>query len=246
METTLCIDPGIRNLSYCVINSNYEILLWDTCDILEDDNYLCQGLFKNGKTCNRKCNMKYNENENILFTCKTHFPKEIKKNKVNNFKRKNIDEYLLQDIAVTFLNKLNELIESNEIFKTLTSIYIELQPKCNPKSLFVSHLLYCKFISIYKNNIPIKFVRASQKLKAYTGPKIECKLKGKYAQRKWLSIEYCKWFLENKFPEEQKDKWLPIFLSKKIQADMSDTLLMAINVISGVPKTKNKKGKCIK
>ena len=55
METTLCIDPGIRNLSYCVINSNYEILLWDTCDILEDDNYLCQGLFKNGKTLPTIC-----------------------------------------------------------------------------------------------------------------------------------------------------------------------------------------------
>ena len=244
MQTTLCIDPGIRNLSLIIMNSDYTIKLWDTFNILEDDNYLCKGVFKNGKICNRKCSMKYKLDENISFSCKTHFPKKITKTKVNHFKRKNIDEYLLQDIAITFLNKLDKLIESNEIFKSLTSIFIELQPKCNPKSLFVSHLLYFKFIELYKNDIPIKFVRASQKLKAYTGPKIECKLKGKYAQRKFLSIEYGRWFLENKFSEEQRNKWLPT-LTGKID-DRNDCLLMAINAITGVPKTKNKKGNCIK
>ena len=246
---TLCVDPGLRNLSLCVMNSNYEILLWDVFNILDSDDYHCEGLFKNGKKCGRKCTMKYKKDTLIYtYTCKTHFPKEIKKTKIHDFKKKNIDDYLLQDIANTFIRRLQEIYELNPVLKTLTSILIELQPKCNPKMLFVSHILYGKFIELYKNTIPIRFVRASQKLKAYTGPLIECKLKGKYAQRKFLSIKYCRWFLENKFLKEQKEIWLPFFESKIVKPDMSDTFLMAINSITGIPKKQltNKKGKCIK
>jgi len=235
------------------MNSNYEILLWDTFNILDGDDYHCESLFKNGKLCNRKCTMKYqNQNkENVyvyVYTCKTHFPKEIKKTKLNDFKKKSIDDYLLQDIALTFINRLQEIYDQNPVLKTITNILIELQPKCNPKSLFVSHIMYGKFIELYKNTIPIRFVRASQKLRAYTGPPVECKLKGKYAQRKWLSVKYTEWFLENKFSKEQREKWLPIFLSHSKRDDMSDGLLMAINSITGIPKKQitNKKGKCIK
>jgi len=246
---TLCVDPGIRNLSLCIMNSEYNILLWDTFNILDGDDYHCEGLFKNGKVCGRKCIMKYKKDDStLIYTCKTHFPKTIKKTKLNDFKKKSIDDYLLQDIANTFINRLQEIYDQNPVFKTLTSILIELQPKCNPKMLFISHILYGKFVELYKNTIPIRFVRASQKLRAYTGPEIECKLKGKYAQRKWLSIQYGQWFLENKFSQEQRDKWLPIFISKTVKADMGDTLLMCINAITGIPKKQitNKKGKCIK
>lgn len=245
---TLCADPGLRNMSFCILNSNYEILLWDVYNILDDDDYHCQETFKNGKLCNRKCNMKYKNGENMIFTCKTHFPKDIKKTKINDFKKKNIDKYLLQDIANTFIKRLQEIYDSNPVFKDLTNILIELQPKCNPKSLFVSHILYGKFVELYKNTIPVRFVRASQKLRAYTGPPIECKLKGKYGQRKFLSVKYTEWFLENKFSKEQREKWLPIFLSHSKKDDMGDTALMAINSITGIPKKQitNKKGKCIK
>jgi len=244
---TLCVDPGIRHLSFCIMNSEYNILLWDTFNILDGDDYHCESSFKNGKLCNRKCTMKYqNQNKENVYTCKTHFPKEIKKTKLNDFKKKSIDDYLLQDIANTFIDRLQEIYDQNPVFKTLTSILIELQPKCNPKSLFVSHILYGKFVELYKNTIPIRFIRASQKLRAYTGPQIECKLKGKYAQRKWLSIKYGEWFLENKFSKEQRDKWKPTLIGKL--DDRMDTLLMAINAITGIPKKQitNKKGKCIK
>lgn len=246
---TLCVDPGIRNLSLCIMNSEYNILLWDTFNILDGDDYNCESLFKNGKLCNRKCTMKYKKDDNtLIYTCKTHFPKEIKKTKLNDFKKKSIDDYLLQDIANTFINRLQEIYDQNPVFKTLTSILIELQPSCNPKMLFISHILYGKFVELYKNTIPIRFVRASQKLRAYTGPKIECKLKGKYAQRKWLSVQYIRWFLENKFSQEQRDKWLPFFESKTVKPDMGDTGLMCINAITGISKKQitNKKGKCIK
>lgn len=234
---TLCIDPGLRNLSLCIMNSDYQILLWDTIDVLDSDDYHCVSLFKNGKICNRKCSMKYIGNGENIYTCKTHFPKEIKKKRTNIFKKKSIDKYLLQDIANTFIKKIQDLYLSNDVFKDITNILIELQPQCNRKMLFVSHILYGKLVELYKDtNVPIRFVSATKKLRAYTGPKIECKLKGAYAQRKWLSVKYGEWILENKFSQEQRDKWLPIFLSKTVKPDMSDTLLMAINAISGIPK----------
>lgn len=245
---TCCIDPGLRNLGVCIMNSDYEILLWDVYNILDSDDYHCESFFKSGKLCGRKCNHKYKNDSDIIYTCKTHFPKDIKKTKFNMFKKKNIDDYLLQDIANIFIQRVQEIYESNDVFKQLTSILIELQPKCNPKSLFISHILYGKFIELFKDTISIRFVRASQKLKSYIGPPIECKLKGAYAKRKYLSIQYTKWFLENKFSKEQKEKWLPFFLSKIVKPDMGDAFLMSINSITGIPKKQitNKKGKCIK
>jgi hypothetical protein len=245
---TLSVDPGLRNLSFCVMNSNYEILLWDTFNILDSDDYHCESFFKNGKVCGRKCTMKYKEEQTSIYTCKTHFPKNIIKTKTNNFKKKNIDEYLLQDIALTFINRLQEIYDNNPLLKTLTNILIELQPKCNSKMVFISHILYGKFIELYKNTITIRFVRASQKLRAYTGPAIECKLKGAYAKRKFLSVKYTEWFLENKFSKEQCDKWLPFFLSHSKRDDMGDNFLMDINSITGIPKKqfKHKNGNELK
>lgn len=247
---TCCCDIGLRNLAICIMNSDYEILLWDVYNVLDSDDHMCPCKFKNGNVCGRKCTMKYvNKDGTYSYTCKTHFPKDIIKTKSNEFKKKNIDDYLLQDIAKAFLEKIQYIYDTNPIFKDLDSIFLELQPKCNSKMLFTSHILYGKLVELYNNkDVPIRFVRASQKLKAYTGPVIECKLKGKYAQRKYLSIQYCKWFLDNKFSEEQKTKWLPFLLSHAKKDDIADTALMSINAITGIPKKQitNKKGRCIK
>lgn len=247
---TLCIDPGLRNLSMCIMNSNYEILLWDVYNILDNDDYKCEGIFKNGKVCGRKCSMKYKYNDVLIYTCKTHFPKEIKKTKTNNFKKKSVDAYLLQDIAKTFIGRVQEIYNKSAVFKELNNILIELQPKCNSKMVFVSHILYGKLVELYKDTpVTIKFVRASQKLRAYTGPEIQCTLKNKYAQRKWLSVQYTNWFLGNKFTKEQTGEWLPLFEGKNVKADdMADTFLMAINSITGIPQKqlKHKNGNELK
>lgn len=236
---TMSFDPGLKNFSVCIMNSAYEILLWDVYNILNDDDYKCKGLFKNGKICNRKCNMKYKLNNDTIHCCKTHFPKTITKTKLNNFKKKNIDQYLLQDISKSFINKINQLYnDNNDIFQQVDCIIIELQPSMNKKMGFISHILYGKLVELYLNtSVSIKFVRASLKLRAYTGPPIHCHLKGAYAKRKWLSVKYGEWFLQHRFSQEQRDKWIPFLNSKSTKADdVYDTLLMNINNISGIPK----------
>jgi hypothetical protein len=109
--------------------------------------------------------------------------------------------------------------------------------------------VFGKLADYYMNtDVVIKFVRASQKLKAYTGPFIACSLKNKYSQRKWLSVKYTEWFLTEKFNKDQCDIWGPFFQSKAIKPDLGDTFLMCVNVIYGIPKkqTQNKNGSCIK
>lgn len=257
----LAIDVGIRNLSFCIMSANdktdlttYKIHLWDVYDTLDSDEYICNGIQKSGKRkneiCGKKCGYKYSLEGNVVHCCKIHFPKTIKIGKSNIHKVKLIKEYLLQDIAKIVLCKVQEIYNSNKvIFDKLENIIIELQPKINCSAKFISHIIYGKLVELFYNNkTTIRFVRASQKLKSYTGPEIECKLKGAYAKRKWLSIQYIKWFLENKFSKEQKDKWLPIFLSHSKRDDASDTALMVINGIFGIPKKQKfqKNGKCIK
>lgn len=247
--------------------STYKIEMWNVYNTLDGDSYSCEGIQKSGKICGKKCSLKYNkklilelypkveETTNLplitkgtaypdyVFTCKTHFPKTLDcKTKEHIFKKKNVDEYLLQDIAKSVIKKIQEIYETKLITLDLKSIILELQPKLNAKAVFTSHIIYGKLTELYNDtNVTIRFVRAVHKLKAYDGPYIECKLKGAYAQRKWLSVEYTKWFLENRFSKEQRDIWLPYFESQNVKPDLADTLLMGINGICGIPNKPQQK-----
>lgn len=253
----LSVDIGLRNLALCCMSatdksdmSSYVIHLWDVYNTLDSDDYKCPGIQKSGKICGKKCSFKYTIENLVVHTCKTHFPKNLDiKLKQHLFKKKLIDDYLLQDIAKIVIAKIQEIYDQHLLALNLTSIFIELQPKINRKAVFTSHIIYGKLVELYKDtNVPIRFVRASEKLKAYTGPEIQCKLKGAYAQRKWLSIQYTRWFLENKFSKEQMNKWLPYLNSNVTKADLTDTALMSINALYGIPKKQKfqKNGKCIK
>jgi hypothetical protein len=257
----LTIDVGLRNLAMCIMSaddkqdiSTYKIHLWDTYNTLDSDDYTCESLQKNGNVCGKKCGFKYLSNGQQTHCCKTHFPKELMNgkqiDKKHIFKKKMVNDYLLQDIAKIVLTRLQSIYDTNvEIFSLVTHVLIELQPKVNQKMKFTSHILYGKLVELYYNsNTTIRFVRASQKLKAYTGPDIECILKGSYAKRKWLGIQYTKWFLENKFNKSECGLWLNSLETSGKKDDMCDVMLMAINGHYGIPKKQmtNKKGKCIK
>ena len=69
----------------------------------------------------------------------------------------------------------------------------------------------------------IHMVNARNKLKVYKGPKIECNKKGKYAQNKYLSIEYTK-----KMIESENDHFQQLFESSKKKDDLADSYLQGI------------------
>ena len=260
----LSIDVGLRNLAMCIMDytdqkdmTTYSIKLWNVFNTLEEEEYKCESKMKNGKICGKRClfKYKYQEGQNAekvenIYTCKVHFPKGMEIKGINRCKTKKINDYLLQDIAKVVLKKIQDVYDENKIvFDEITQILIELQPKLNQKMKFTSHIIYGKLVELfYEKKTTIRFVRAANKLKAYTGPIVECKLKGAYAKRKWLSIEYTKWFLENKFNKDEKGAWLNSFLSHSKRDDMGDTLLMAINGLYGITKKQmtDKNGRCIK
>ncbi len=233
----LSVDIGLKNLALCIMScedqkniETFSIKLWDVFDIIGDEKELCSSVLKNGKTCKNKCLYKHELNKDVIYCCKKHFPKGKKITLRNRVKIKKVSDYLLQEIVKIFLEKFQKIYENDiEIFHDVCEIYIELQPKCNPRMKLISHVLFGKLVELYPNETKIRFVSASKKLKAYKGPFIECKLKSKYSQRKWLSIEYCKWFINEKFSEEEREKWLPKVLKKGKTDDMSDTFLMCIN-----------------
>lgn len=237
----LSIDIGIRNLAMCIMScddkkdlTTYKIHLWNVFDTLDTKEYKCETIQKNGKLCNKQCGYKYMKDDIQLYSCKSHFPKDILPlKKCNFYKKKKINDYLLQDIARIVLQKVQYMYENNtDLFDNLQNICIELQPKINQKMKFISHIIYGKLVELLINKplCTIRFIRASQKLQAYSGPEIKCTLKGKYAQRKWLSIQYTRWILENKFNPEEKDKWLNLLNSNQAKIDdMTDTFLFCIN-----------------
>ena len=78
--------------------------------------------------------------------------------------------------------------------------YFLFYGKCSPASLITQICLFS----------------ASKKLDVYTGPIIECNLSNKYAQRKYLSIQYSKIMIE-----KQQD-FLDFFINNKKQDDLAD------------------------
>jgi hypothetical protein len=229
---------------------SYKIELWKVYNTLDSDDYRCKSVQKNGKICDKKCSLKYKDTTATTYCCKMHFPKTLSKTPQNIFKKKMIESYKLQDIARILLEKLEEIFDKNkDILLDVKNIFIELQPKINQKMKFTSHIIYGKLVELYREtDTTIRFVRASQKLKAYTGPEIECKLKGSYARRKWLSVQYTRWFLENRFSKDQKEEWLLDFLTCGKADDRADTFLMALNALHGIPKKqlKHKNGNELK
>lgn len=252
MTIVASIDVGIKNLAMCIMENapgdaknfhRYSILLWDVFNLLENDTHLCKGLTKKGTVCGRKSTMKWTVQGAVVnYSCKTHFPKHITTTAANKYAQKKVNDYLLQDIALAVITKLNHLFETYaDLFKTLDKVVIELQPKVNNKMKFISHIIYGKFVEFLTTSsqqtikkCTVRFVRAAQKLKAYTGPALECALKGAYAKRKWLSIQYTSWFLTNKFNVDQKNAWYECLQTHSKADDLCDTFLMSINELHGI------------
>lgn len=125
-------DIGIENLAYCIMD-NDNILMWETIDILKDirqNEYICEGLLKNGKECNNKAKC-YENIENIKkYYCKKHGKKlkdipehelceYTKKNNQNCKKKANFYENIDNENKKYYCNQ-HKHIANNELHKYIT------------------------------------------------------------------------------------------------------------------------------
>ena len=240
-------DVGIYNLAYCLIEysektKNCKILDWNIINLRKDvDNSTkqnvkeCDGI---NKSKNKKCKNKakfihkssnkhyclrhaknHHKSISIDTSCNQTFDKIFKTIKTKKLKKKKIKIHELGKNLIIELAKYPE-------FLNMDYILIENQPVLkNPTMKSVQMILYSYFLinGIIKNTVKeIKFISARNKLKVYDGPPIEVKVKGKYAKRKRLSIEYCRYMIRD------DDTNLLFFNEHKKKDDLADSYLQAI------------------
>jgi hypothetical protein len=250
MTQVLSVDIGIKNLAICIITDekqtkkvgDFRIDYWDVINTLEEESSQfipCPVSNRTGRKigecCGKMCKFKWTDKEgNVVYSCKTHFPKELRPIKTQNrITTKLVKDIHLQDIAYACVNKVKELWEGDFSKFNFTKIIIELQPRVNNKMKFVSHILYGKFVELTDNKIPIRFIKGSSKLKVYTGPPIECKLRNAYDKRKRLAIQHATWFLETQFSEAERERWYPFFKNSRKMDDLADCLLYTLFDLCG-------------
>lgn len=222
MNCVLAIDIGIKTLSMCVLDDERNIKLWGVFNTLNETEYRCKSLQKNGKICDKLCSVKKEEEE---FFCKTHSPKDCK---LTPYTSKKIKDFTLQELAKFMIISLNDTLGKNEeIMKNVKCVLIELQPSFAVKMKFISHVIYTKLVEFFiDTDTVVRFIKATEKLKVYDGPEVICNKKG-YAKRKYESVQHAKYFLENKFSEEQREVWAPLLDCVKAD-DLSDALCYAM------------------
>lgn len=229
----LSIDVGIKNLALCVVGVTSEkiptILYWKLSNVLlytdipstkkkvnniklydsEGRIIHCQANKRNGKPCTNAAVV-----TRMKSFCGLHDSNKKKNNVINTQK-------ICYGLQKT-LKDIGEEIRSIPI----TEVIIEQQCLTSKLILMQSHLIFGFFVSLYDNKIPIRFIPAYNKLLVYDGPLIECSLKSKYAQRKYLGKKHTEYFL-NKLQLDLK--WKNFYIScKGKQDDIADAFLSGL------------------
>ena len=237
-------------IEYSEKTKNCKILDWNIINLRKDvDNAAkqniieCDGLnnkkigkiiYPNTKKCNNKAKFihkssdkhyclrhakKHHKSISIDTACNKTFDTTFKLIKIKKPKKKKIKIHELGKNLIVELNKYPE-------FLNIDYVLIENQPVLkNPTMKSVQMILYSYFLinGLIKNTIKeIKFISARNKLKIYDGPPIEVKVKGKYAKRKRLSIEHCRYMIND------NETNLQFFNEHKKKDDLADSYLQAI------------------
>jgi len=217
MKKILSFDVGIKNLAYCLMCvDNKSILDWGILNISID--HVCDHNMK-GKSCDKsasKCD------KNGFKLCTGH--SKLKMYSDRNLKNiKKIDNHMFH-MGKQIIKKLDE----KETFSEVDIVCIENQPALkNPTMKSVQMIIYSYFLMKEINDI--QMINARNKLKVYTGPKIECNIKETYKKNKFLAIKYCDFMIrENK---EIDKKYHDLYDSSKKKDDLSDSYLQGIYYI---------------
>ncbi len=206
---------GNRNY-YCKIHSkkidNIQKIL---------NHELCQTFNKNNKKCNFKACFYLDIENNRKYYCNKH---KYLLSDQNNIKKyittDNISFYERSQFLFNKLKKLNDILD-------VDAVVIENQPVYkNPIMKSIQMLLYSYYLLESKDIINgIHLLNATQKMKVYNGPKIECNIKDVHEKNKYLAKEYCKYFLKD------NEEMLTYFNSYDKKDDLADTYLQGLYFI---------------
>jgi len=169
-------DVGVKNLAYCIMDKEYNIIDWNIIDLSNKKEYICCGINKStSKPCSHNalfininnhktyCKRHSIEKENKpLFEC---FKCKKKAKKINlikdnfycckhvpNDEMNEVEDILIgKNVAKSSLNKIGNILigklDANPLFKKVTHVVIENQPCLkNPTMKSIQMILYTYFL----------------------------------------------------------------------------------------------------
>ena len=212
MKGYLSFDVGIKNLAFCKLDENKVIKSWGIINL--NENPQCDVFLK--KRCEKQSSYIVND-DNVKYSCTSHSKKFSKKKKINT----NHDLLNISQLCVSKLRALD--------LEGVNHVLIENQPALkNPVMKSIQMIIYTFFVMDGVMNEEssietIHMVNARNKLKVYKGTPIECNKKGKYAQNKFLSVEYTKEMIK-----DDDEQFIKLFSESKKKDDLADAYLQGI------------------
>ena len=209
----LSFDVGIKNLAYCELTPEKKIIQWGIINLNEDP--ICDVHLN--KKCEKQSTYLIKDDCPQNYCCSAHSKKFKKLKKLNT----NYDILKISQLCIQKLRDLN--------LTEIKHVLIENQPALkNPTMKSIQMIIYTFLVvegvmnenSLIEN---IHMVNARNKLKVYTGPPIECNKKGKYAQNKFLSVEYTNYMIKGEVEE-----FKTLFTNSKKKDDLADAYLQGI------------------
>jgi hypothetical protein len=184
----LSFDVGIKNLAYCLLDTeDKSILDWNIINISVDTT--CDHIIK-GKCCDKTATKIIKDGEFKL--CTGHTKLKCYKDK----KMKNPPK--LENRMLSLGKQIVKKLDEKKNFLNMDVVCIENQPALkNPTMKSVQMIIYSYFLMNGQAK-DIQMINARNKLKVYTGPKIECDIKESYKRNKVLAIKYCDYMIREK------------------------------------------------
>ena len=130
------------------------------------------------------------------------------------------------ELGKSIVKKLNE--KPNFVHVDIVCIENQHALK-NPTMKSVQMIIYSYFLmnGLAKD---IQMINARNKLKVYTGPKIECDIKETYKRNKFLAIKYCDHMIRANSHIDKK--YHKLYDDSKKKDDLSDAYLQGIYYIN--------------
>ena len=217
----LAFDIGIKNLSYCLLDSDNTVIDWDLINLSEKVDFYCDGMLKNKKECKKIA--KYYLNDN--YYCNKH---KQEKCKIIKKEKKSLSDYAIE---------IKRQLDSKPLLNDVDIVLVENQPVyINPVMKSIQIMIFSYFcfkinnstLQVYNVNARTKEKLPNEDKKWIDTPYYKNYIKDigtskdKYKKRKIICREYAKYMLDDQ-PEIQD------FLSNhKKQDDLTDCFLMCV------------------
>jgi len=231
-------DIGIKHLGLCILDisgNDHKINRWNVINVLEEKDIKCDMIDKKEKKCDKNATIVVNskyccdkksciKSFDLIYPISQHKRIQLKKNKP-----------VIKEPLFSLCSSINKVLgDYIDDIKECDIVVLENQPVLkNPTMKSVQMFIYSYCLIHGVHNIAL--FNANKKLDIYDGDEIDTKGKSGYALRKYLSIEYTKYFLrKNEFNEK-----LEYFEKNKKMDDLADCYLQGLTYY----KTLNKKKK---